>query len=356
MHLLQSLTACALLTGALALTGCGSSNNASNSPAQTTGGDAQATSAASSAVGLASDAGLNQLYNKGVAAFREAPRSTIVNDGPRPVNEIIFCLNNTPPSPAIGSSVITTTAYPSPIYTSGQIQFEADSTGLPADWYHISLSFTSGNPFVVTNEEGDVITIDSGSFELYVSDPGAVGSGTPGDWTDTIDCYAYIAQSAPITAVVQLASGGTRTTSLSGLRHVKRAITRSITGTTVTRADNVTIDGDYSNLSGIVTPTIVSGPSLADRNGTIHPFTMWQHTTTLADGLVHTFLWDRHCTYSVTYTYQQGSPTWIGTIANYYENVYIQKDDLPQIGPLSDIKLALDYGIIIDMNRGAALY
>ena len=124
----------------------------------------------------------------------------------------------------------------------------------------------------------------------------------------------------------------------------------------MTRSDNVTINGDYSGLSGIVTPAIASGPLLADRNGTERYFTMWKHTTTLGDGKVHTFLWDRFCTYAVSYTYTQGSPTWIGTISSYFENVYVQKDSLPQIGPLSDVLLNLDYRIIIDMNRGAALF
>ena len=207
MSPLRSFTTCAAFAGALALAGCGNGNNASSDNPQATGGDAQATGAGSAAVGLASDAGLNQLYSQGVAAFREAPHTSLVHDGPRPVNEIIFCLNNTPPAPAIQTSVITTTAYPSPVYTSGQIQFEADDTGLPATWYHLTLGFTAGNPFVITNEEGDVVTISSGSFELYVMDPGAVVSA-PGDWTDTIDCYAYIPQSVPITAVVHWPPAG----------------------------------------------------------------------------------------------------------------------------------------------------
>jgi hypothetical protein len=354
MSLLRSLTSCAIVAGVLTFAGCGNGNSGSSDP-QSTAGDAQATGAGSAAVGLAADAGLNQLYTQGVAAFREAPHTALVNDGPKPVNEIIFCLNNNPPTPALQTSVITTTGYPSPVFTSGQIQFEADSTGLPAHWYHLTLEFTSSTPFVMTNEEGDIVTISSGSFELYVMDPGAVVSA-PGDWTDTIDCYAYIAQTAPITAVVQLASGGTRTTTLYGLRHVNRAITRSITGTQVSRNDNVAVNGDYSGLSGIVTPAIASGPLLADRTGTDRLFTMWHHSTTLGDGMVHTFVWDRYCTYAVAYTYPQGSPTWTGTISGYFENVYIQKDSLPQIGPLSDVLLNFNYGIVINMNLGAALF
>lgn len=344
-----------LVAGALALGGCGSGSSTSATVTNTlpSAHEAQTASAASSAVGVATDAGLNQLFVGGAIALRTPLRVGPLSDG-APYDEIMRSVADAPPAPAApGAAVITTTGYSNPVVVSGQIGYEADTAGLAAGWYHVALTFSASNAFTIRSDEGNMAAVTGGRIDLYVHNQDGSDDGV-GGWTRQLDSYVSIADSAPVTVTVTLAGGVVRTSTLTGLRHVGRAIKHTRSGSLVTRADAVTVDGDLSAVP--LSPPVGSGPTMLDRAGANQVFTRWVHAVDITEGGVtarHVFQWDRHCTYTVTYTYLVGALTWTGSVTGYTENVYVARDGTA-VGPLTDLQLALRFGLLHDLNGSAA--
>jgi len=230
----------------------------------------------------------------------------------------------------------------------GSISYSSDTTALPANWYHISLDFSASSPFTITTDEGDRAAITGGQIDLYVLNADGADDGV-GNWSRTVDSYVTIPAASPVTIVVTLSDGTVRNATLSGERHVNRGIIRTVTGTTVSRTDAVTIDGNVAAVP--ITPAMVNGPSLLDRNGNGQVFTQWNHAVQVNNslGTTATLVWNRYCTYTVSYSYQVGTVVWSGAITNYFENVYLTRNGV-QVGPLSDLQLLVDYGILHNIN------
>ena len=342
--------ASAVVLGALLVSACGGTNDDNGgTPLSAATLDARTASAASAVGGTATDAGLNQLYAGGSIALREPPKHGPVGDGGSGVNEIIRSLTNARPEPFTGAGMITTATYTNPIVVSGSISYSSDTTGLPANWYHIALDFSSTSPFTITTDEGDQAAITGGQIDLYVLNTDGADDGA-GNWSRTVDSYVTIPATSPVTIVVTLRDGTVRNASLTGERHVNRGIIRTVTGTTVSRTDAVTIDGNVAPVP--ITPAMVDGPSLLDRNGTGQVFTQWNHAVQISGALgpaTATLVWNRYCTYTVSYSYQVGTVVWSGAIANYFENIYLTRNGV-QVGPLSDLQVLADYGILHDLN------
>jgi hypothetical protein len=353
--LARSCTASAIILGALFASSCGKSSNGGSSLLPGTTEEARTASGASAVSGTALDAGLNQLYSGGSIALREQPRGGPVSDGNSGPYEIIRSLNNTRPEPFTGAGMITAATYTNPIVVSGSISYSSDTSGLPANWYHVSLDFSSTSPFTITTDEGDRAAITGGQIDLYVQNIDGADDGV-GNWSRTVDSYVSIAAASPITIVVTLTDGTVRTSTLTGERHVNRVINRTVAGSTVSRSDGVTIDG---NVAGVpIAPALTNGPSLNDRNGASHAFTQWNHAVQVAaaGGTVnHIFVWNRYCTYTVSYSYQVGTLVWSGAISNYFENVYVSLDGT-QAGPLSDLQLYVDYRMLHNLNGSGCQY
>ncbi len=345
----------ALVLGALLASACGKSDNSGGNAFSAATLDARTGSAASAVGGTATDAGLNQLYVGGSIALREQPRVGPVSDGDSGVNEIIRSLGNVRPEPVTGAGMITAATYTNPIVLSGSISYSSDTTSLPANWYHVSLDFSAATPFTIITDEGDHAAITGGQIDLYVQNADGADDGL-GDWSRTVDTYVSIPVANPLTIVVTLSDGTVRTATLSGERHVNRAINRTVTGTTVARTDGVTIDGSVAAVP--ITPVMVNGPSLLDRNGNGQVFTQWNHGVQIAGAggtTSDTVVWNRYCTYTVSYSYQVGTLVWSGAIANYFENVYLTRNGV-QVGPLSDLQLFIDYRILHNINGSGGQY
>jgi hypothetical protein len=354
--MLHGASAVGVVASALLLTGCGGSDSASTTTGpSTTAQDAQTASASSAVAGTATDAGLNQLYVGGSIALLEPPRTGVVSDGGSGITEIMRSASVVRPEPLTGAGMITTTLYTNPVMISGSIAYSSDTVGLPANWYHISLTFSASAPFTIRTDEGNTAAITGGELDMYVHNVDGTDDGA-GTWTRTVDSYESIPAGSPLTVTVTLGNGTVRTSSLTGLRHVVRGITHALNGSTVTRTDNVQVDG---NVSGVpITPSLTNGPSLPDRTGTSQVFTDWQSAVQINTGgqiTDHTFVWNRYCTYTVTYTYQLGTIVWSGAISDYVENVYVTLDGV-QVGPLSDLQIDIDYLLLHNMNGSGAEY
>jgi hypothetical protein len=351
----RSCAASAIILCTLLASACGNANHGGSTELPAGTADTRTASGASAAAGTATDAGLNQLYVGGSIALRELPGHGPVSDGNSGVNEIIRSLNNVRPEPVTGAGMITSTTYANPIVVSGSISYSSDTNGLPANWYHVSLDFSSTSPFTITTDEGDRAAITGGQINLYVLNTDGADDSA-GNWSRTVDSYVVIPATSPVTVVVTLTDGTVRTSSLTGERHVNRVINRTVSGTTVSRSDGVTIDGTVAPVP--ITPALANGPGLVDRNGTGQVFTQWNNAVQIdvAGGINnHTFVWDRYCTYTVSYSYQVGTLVWSGAISNYVENVYVTLDGV-QVGPLSDLQLYVDYALLHDLNRSGGQY
>jgi hypothetical protein len=359
MHAFTASAISVVVASAVLCMGCGGgTDQAGGTTTPVSATDAHTTAAASIAVGAAADAGLDQLYSGGAIAMGDTPRTRTISDAPDTITEILHTVANAPPMPVTGSTTITTSSYTDPIFVSGQLMFEADDVGLPTNWFHVSLSFVSNEPFAIRDEDGDSASISSGTFDLYVHDQ-VLTNDNQGNWTRQVDAYASISASAPIAALISFSGGGTSISTLSGLRHVSRAISHTSSGSgpaTIVRTDNVQIDGDSSGAVGIVSPALAVGPTRHDRNGASHPFTQWVQANQEGTGGTPTMIWNRFCDYTVTYTYPQGTVVWAGAISGYFENVYIQKNGGMVSGPYSDIQLYSNFGLLIDLNNGTQFF
>lgn len=346
-HLLLSAT---LTLAAVAISGCGAK---SDDAAGATATDTRSVSASSSAVGTATDAGLNALYGGGAVAWQPELDFRTRSDGP--TDEVMRSVTDAPPAPHSGSGDITVSTYTNPLMTSGTIHWQADSSGLPAGWYHVSLTFDSAAPFTVTTENGDVATIASGVVDFYVHNVDGSNDGV-GNWTRTVDTWTSIS-GTPLQVSTTVSGGISRSATITGLRHAHRAITRTKdAGTgTITRADAVTIDGDLSDLSVLsLSPALSSGPSMADRAGASHPFTKWQHVVT-SEGVTHTNVWNRYCTYTASYTYAPGTVSWTGTFSGVNENIYLTHDGVT-VGPLTDAQVVARFQMLHNLNKAAGQF
>jgi hypothetical protein len=165
--------------------------------------------------------------------------------------------------------------------------------------------------------------------------------------------YSSIPSGNAVTVTIALANGASRTATLSGERHASRAITRTkttaVSGTTISRTDNVTIDGDLS----AVPVGLTSGPTMNDKASNPHLFTKWTHTLSTPTA-THTLVWDRFATWTANWTYTSGvTPGWSAAISSMNENIYIQRDGGAVLGPMDDVDLRNRFRILHDLNGAA---
>lgn len=366
MHALLPLTLGLLVV----LAGCGNSEPDVTPPAAqaVTSVDAQSTAAASAVIGLATDAGLNQLYVGGSLAYFSSARLTDgVFDAPSglPALELVSALG--PPMPATGSGVITTGVagtYPNPAITSGQLLYNSDVSGLPTatanqGWYHIQLNSDDTAPFTVTDENGSTVRLASGTVSLYVRDwltPNSIG----GNWARTIDVWTTMPATDPLKVMVTSTDGSTRTVSVSGGRHVLHTITQTRSTSTIPATLTTdyfkTVNGDFSHYpvaAGLPSPG--NGPQGLDSTGTLRIFSNWLFTTTLADEVVHTFQWNRAATFGLRTQRSAGDLTWksAALLASPApaESIYITRDNGEAVGPMTWATLKVTFGVAPDYNQ-----
>lgn len=354
--LLPALVACVCLAGC----GAAALPTTSSPPIQ------QAAAAAASGIGVITDAAVSQLYGTTSSGIAWQPLAGApVHDGPGLADLVIAAAGSAadaddPPTPSIGAATPDPTSYPHPAWTSGSVGWSANITGMPANWYHVYVTF-GGTTYRSTDDSGNLVAIDTGGIEVYVHETAGTTDGL-GNWTHTVDWYVWLPTAQPVT--VTLANGGALTYSLSGLRHVQRAIThtKSTTAGTVTahRTDLVKIDGDYSALIAAL-PSLgaVSGPNLDDTHLISRAF---DQTTCTGTGttLGHSLKWNRYATYTIDWTASYpaagaaGDFPWAGTVSSLSENAYLTVDGTASSAALSDTALAGTYGIKSDMNNAGS--
>jgi hypothetical protein len=366
------------------LTGCGSSGSSNYStpgggstptgtspgtggtPAAVGADDAAQSSAASAAVGTATDAGVSQLFAGGTAAKAiidpapvvawQSSHDVIMHDGPSPLSALVKSVDTTP-SPAISSGMITAGPNFGGSGASGSIPYEIDTTGLPANYFHVQLTFDASHTLTLHTENGDTAVINSGELDIYVVGT-LVSSNGAGNWDYRIDHYSTMPTANPITVNVTTAAGGSWVTKITGLRHGNREYVRTrtpVTGSlpTITLTESFTVDG---NFSGFPTGTTVAnpgnGPTLADTAGATHAFTKWVFAAVGSAGGTHTFTWDRYATFGLNYVRTGGTALSV-TVNAPFENVYITKDGGTPVGPLSQAGLSSQFHITNDLSQSA---
>jgi len=364
----------ATLTALALLAGCGSSSSSATTTVTTpvvSKDDAAQSTAASGAVGAATDAGVSELFAGGTAAklltndgpvvaWQSSP-DAIMHDGPSPLAALVKSVD-TAPSPAVSSGMITFGADYGGAGASGSVPYEIDTTGLPANYYHVVLTFSPTNTLTLHTENGDTAVINGGELDIYVTGT-LVSSDGSGNWDYKLDHYSTMPTANPITVNVTTVNNVSWVTRITGLRHGAREYVRSKNTSgaqpVITLTESFTIDG---NFAGFPTPTgtataaaaVVAnpgnGPSLLDTNGAAHLFTKWTFASTTANA-VHSFVWDRYATFGLTYV-RTGSTALSVTVNSPFDNYYITKDGT-QVGPLSPTTLSTQFTVTSDLTQTA---
>jgi hypothetical protein len=354
------------IAAAVALTtGCGAGHSSVN-PALAAADEGQQAAAAAIAAGAIATAGENQLFAGGSVAWLDHPRGDLRGDARDPLDAILRDAGNEPPSPTIGSGVITnasssfplTTAnLPQVVQSNSQLTYTIDTAGLPANWYHVALTIPGGQQWKIVSENGNTTIFTSGQMDMFISDT-VSSDDHAGNWTHAIQSYAIIgsATTACMTGAVTIADGTVRPTTLYGLRHESHTVQRAIANGIVTRTDSVIVDGDFSGMPAGTTPASPgNGPNPANTNPP-QIFSLWVQPCTTPTGY-HTFLWSRLCNYTEVYSYAAGAATpGPGQVPFHAEDVFITKDTYTPYGPLTDYALINTFRMTYDLGRAAQFY
>jgi hypothetical protein len=364
--LLLSLTTFGI---AMATVGCGAGSGTDASTTSTStptaASDASTASAGSAAAGVATDAGFAQLYQGGVpVAWRASRETATISDGVTVDAVALASSLGGPGTPTVQNTsadgqalALANGQTASGTFTFISDQLAPDLSTLPTNWWHVKLAFDhQTQAFTVTNDDGASATITAGELDLYIYDVTTAGSA-PGNWTRTAQVYSVIPSTNPLTMTITPTSGGTRNSTLTGIRHAQHAITRSNDGTNVTRAETTTVDGDATTLLGAIpsvsTLQVASGPTLADAGtpATNRLFTKWLHTTTLADASVHPLQWDRWATFTVTKVRPASATAWSSiTFSNEQQAIYLTRNGV-QAGPFTRQQLASGFNLVMDLTK-----
>ena len=310
---LLSLSCAALLVG-----GCGTSGD-DPLVSKTSKTDAAAVAAAATVVGSASEFAISQLYQGTTAIaglsgdFGTYALRDVANGGPGiPAAQSLIL------DAATFTAVAGGTASGTATFTADQLA--PDSTTLPGGWWHLTVNFAGqASYFTVTADDSTVANATNGSLDVYVRD-GATTITAAGTWTQVIDAWT-VARAA--TAPVLTISPGTpaaRTTTITGIRHLARTVSRVDNGTTITRTETGSLDGDTSALLAAVPSLatlwgVTAGPTLPDsnlpRNNRV--FARWVQATTLADASTSTWTWDRLLNWTIVQTKPSAAAKWAST-------------------------------------------
>lgn len=340
---------------ALCLLGCGKPADEKPTPVVNEGNQGQASSAV---IGVATDAGLNQLYaasGNALAFLVPTHDGQALYDGPSPLGQLVRDLGDQAPQPAPGFAIIDRTVYANPVVTAGSISYSANSTGLNTGWHKVVMQFGTTatlTPFTITTENGDTAALTSGQLDLYVHDVYTNLGG--GHWTRQVDVYALIPIATPLVVEFIQADKAQRIVTVSGLRHARQSIDRTLANTTVTRQHVFTVDGDCSGLAdsgaGL---SITNGPLLPDHQGYSRLSTQWSFVSTAG-----TVVWNRFATFGIQYQYvydPANPPVWTGTLMASpvpSENIYITLPSGTRFGPYNWAELRASAAMAkgIDLN------
>jgi hypothetical protein len=351
-----SLLPAAACLSLLLLCGC-EDKNANLLASPTLNSDMSGVAAAAIAVGTAGDFGLAQLYQGTTAVAAIGNRGSGVelrdasNGGPGIPAAQSVILDGPTLAAAAGGTATGTLAFTSDLLA-------PDGSTLPGSWWHVHLDAAGQTiPFTVTADDGALASLTSGTLDGYVLD-GATTIISPGNWTQNVDLWLIAAPAAPVSLSVAPLNGLPRSLTLSGIRHIHRVVTRNDDGTTVTRVDTGTVDGDGTVLVAAI-PSITStfglssGPLLTDSSFPRVPFLFatWREDTALAGGTSHTWTFDRVATWSLTQTKPTGSTIWTGATINSTTGSNYLDLDGGREGVYTDAGLLNRWGLTVDVSR-----
>jgi hypothetical protein len=340
----------------LLLGGC-EDKNSNQLVSPTLSSDMSGIAAAAIAVGTAGDFGLAQLYQGtsavaglGNAGIQAALRD-VSNGGPGIPAAQSVILDGATLATAAGGTASGTLAFTSDLLA-------PDGSALPGSWWHLRLDAAGQTTsFAVTADDGAIATLTSGALDAYVLD-GATTVTSPGIWTQTVDLWLIAKPSAPVRLSVTPLGGLSRSLTLSGIRHVRHQITRTDNGTTVTRVDNGTVDGDGTTLVAAI-PSIStafglsSGPQRDDSSFPRVPryFASWRQDTALAGGTSHVWTFERVASWSLTQTKPTGSATWTGaSIGSSTGSHYLDRDGVRE-GVYNNSGLLNRWLLTVDVSK-----
>ena len=336
--------------------GCGISGD-DPLASKTSRADAAAVAAATAVVGSASEFAISQLYQgtTAIAAlsgdFGSYALRDVANGGPGiPAAQSLIITASTFTAVAGGTASGTAT------FTSDRLA--PDSSTLPTGWWHLNVNFADqASAFTVTADDGTVANATSGSLDLYVRD-GATTITSAGNWTQVIDAWTIARTATAPGLTISPGTPGARTTTITGIRHLSRTVSRVDNATTITRTETASIDGDTTALLAAVPSlaalwNVTAGPRLPDSNlpRTDRLFARWVQPTTLADASTATWTWDRLINWTIVQTKPRAAAAWASTtVTGSGASHYLARDAVRE-GVYTPSGIVNRWAMVVDLAR-----
>jgi hypothetical protein len=344
-------------SGAILILGGCSTSGDDPLASKTSKTDAATVAAAALVAGSASEFAIAQLY-QGTSAI-----AGIADDfGPYALRD---AANGGPGIPAAQSRLIDAARFTTAAggIASGTATFTSDQlapdfTSLPSGWWHLNVDFAGqASAFAITADDGTVARATSGSLDLYVRE-GTTTITAAGTWTQVIDAWTVARAATAPSLTVNPGTPAARTITIAGIRHLARTVNRVDDGTTITRTETGSIDGDAAALLAAVPSlatrwNVTSGPTLPDSNlpRTDRVFARWVQPTTLADTSTSTWTWDRLLTWTIIQTKPSAAAAWAATtITGSGGSHYLTRDGVRE-GVYTANGLVNRWGMVIDLTR-----